>query len=111
MIRLTYRQREANKKLRHQIIDEIMEIQDTESLDLIYAISKGQLRKELSDHILDLQDAVSMLDMDMVNKLYHLFSKDKENYMVKDQMLELCGETIRYYKERGGEEDWDECTS
>ena len=103
MIRLTDEQKEENKQLRHQIIDEIMEIQDTKSLGFLYTMSKTMKQKEYRDHVLDLEDAVGMMDIDIINKVYHLFRKEKEDYLVKEQILELCEDVIHYYVAHGGE--------
>lgn len=101
MIRLTYEQKEKNRELRHQIIDEIMEIQDTSSLNIVYTMSKTMLGQEYRDHMLNLEDAIAMTDMDLIGKLYRLFSKG-EDCVVKEQMLEICGEAIQSYIDHGG---------
>ncbi len=101
MIRLTYEQKQKNSELRHQIIDEIMEIQDTGSLNAVRTMSKTMLRQEYCDHMLSLEDAIAMTDMDLIGKLYRLFSEG-EDCVVKEQTLELCEEAIQYYVDHGG---------
>lgn len=102
MIKLTCEQKEENRELRHQIIDEIMEMQDTEALNSVYIIAKANSQKELMERIMTLDEAVSMLDPEAVSKLYRLFAGDKENRAVGEQVTELCRDAMEHYVRAGG---------
>ncbi|MDY3010443.1 MAG: hypothetical protein SOR93_04160 [Clostridiales Family XIII bacterium] len=109
MIRQTYEEKQKNKELRHQIIDEIMEIETTKSLESIYLIANASKKEECTGHILTLDEAIGSLDIDVVGKLYKMFCEDDENTFVGKQMMELCKDEIECYIQHGG--SISECTA
>lgn len=62
MILPTYEQKEKARELRHKIIDEIMEIYDLKSLEVIHRFSSMYERQEYADHVLNLDEAINMME-------------------------------------------------
>ncbi len=102
MIKLTYEQEEENRGPRHQIIDDIMEIQDTKSLGSVRLIARINKEKEWGRHVLTLEDAVGMVDMEAVCKLYWMFAGDEGNRAVGEQVTELCRDAMEQHGQAGG---------
>ncbi|MCI8647886.1 MAG: hypothetical protein HFE76_14095 [Firmicutes bacterium] len=102
MIRLTQEQREKNRALRHEIMDRIMEIQDTESLEFVRSMARCSQRKELTEHVLQLDEFIELIDIKQISTIYQLFVKDEEPYFAKDQVLELCKDAIDRHIQFGG---------
>lgn len=102
MIQLTLEQKEKNKELRHTIIECIMDIQDTKSLEFVCSMARLRLKEEYREHILGLDEFIGLIDIKEISKIYKMFAEDEETYLAKAQVLELCKHAIdRYIQFRG----------
>lgn len=110
MILPTYEQKEKARELRHKIIDEIMEIYDLKSLEVIHRFSSMYERQEYADHVLNLDEAINMMEIEDVRVLYKL-CKDKAGSLIANgQITKICGDVIKQYdeweeEENAGQED------
>lgn len=102
MIQLTLEQREKNRALRHEIIDFIMDIQDTKSLEFVCSMARLGSKKECREHILGLDEFIEFIDIKQISTIYQLFAKDQERYFAKDQVLELCKDAMDRHIQFGG---------
>ncbi len=102
MIRLTYEQKEKNRELRHQIIDDIMEIQDVKSLNLLWSMAERARGKELTEHVLPLDDIIGSMDIGTVYKIYKTICSEEGTDFASEQTKELCQYEIDQYIQRGG---------
>lgn len=102
MIRLTYEEKQKNKELRHEIIEKIMEIENVKVLEALCLIAEKALIKEYQEHALTIDDAIGMLDMGIVYKLYEMICKEKETDFASDQIKEICEYEINRHIQYGG---------
>lgn len=102
MIQLTLEQREKNRVLRHEIIDFIMDIQDTKSLEFVCSMARLGSKEECREHILGLDEFIELIDIKEISGIYKMFAKDEERYLAKDQVLALCKNAIDKYIQFGG---------
>ena len=85
----TYEERQENKAERAEIMDAIMNIQNTKMLHGIAMMARSAANKELKLHPMALDEFVDLLDLEMVAALRNLFKDESPKYIVNAQMQEL----------------------
>ncbi|MCI7304344.1 MAG: hypothetical protein SOR93_09615 [Clostridiales Family XIII bacterium] len=105
MIQLTYEEKNKNRELRHKVIDNIMEIYDGRSLEVLVKMFDVYKRREYGNHVMGLDEAIEMMDIEDIRILHRLMKDGADSLIANAQIAKLCEDVIGRYEEWEGEAD------
>lgn len=93
----TYEERREIEKERMEIINFIMQIQNTKELHILTVMAKKFYADSIQDIPLPLNEFVEMLDFSMVIRMAELFKGENSKYWANRQIKELLDKAIEEY--------------
>lgn len=104
MIQLAHEEKERNRKLRHEIIDDLMEIYNTESLEIVHRFSRLYSRQEAANHVMSLDEAINLMEIEDIVALHKLVKDKSDQLIANSQITKICEDVINGYKKWEDEE-------
>lgn len=94
MIVETYKDKIKNDAIRMEIIDLIMNIYNTKSLQFIKSVTKGFYEKEYLEHPMTIDEIACMVCTKDIKEIMKALKKAEPNQIAIEQMKEIFGDML-----------------